>query len=74
MKLSVSIPDDDVQFIDHYADEHGLDTRSGVVHRALSLLRATELGQDYASAWQEWADADGNLWDAAVADGLEGPR
>ena len=51
MKLSVSIPDDDVQLIDHDADEHGLDTRSGAVHRALSLLRVTELGQDaHASA------------------------
>lgn len=71
MKLSVSIPDDDVEFIDHYADEHGLDTRSGVVQRALSLLRANELGEDYAAAWQEWADEDGGLWDAALADGLE---
>ena len=71
MKLSVSIPDDDVEFIDHYAGEHGLDTRSGVVQRALSLLRATELGEDYAAAWREWTDADGVLWEETVADGLE---
>ena len=71
MKLSVSIPDDDVEFIDHYAVEHGLDTRSGVVQRALSLLRASELGDDYAAAWQEWTDDDGDLWEETVADGLD---
>jgi Arc/MetJ-type ribon-helix-helix transcriptional regulator len=71
VKLSVSIPDNDVEFIDHYAGEHGLGTRSGVVQRALLLLRASELGDDYAAAWREWADAGDELWDTTIADGLE---
>ena len=71
MKLSVSIRDDDVEFIDHYADEHGVATRSGVVQRALSLLRTAELGDDYAAAWQEWSGDDAAVWEPTVADGLD---
>jgi Arc/MetJ-type ribon-helix-helix transcriptional regulator len=72
MKLSVSIPEEDVEFIDRYAGEHGVDSRSGVVQRALSLLRTSELGDAYAAAWDEWA-ADGGIdWDAALRDGIDG--
>ena len=70
MKLSVSLPDGDVEFIDHYAAEHAVDSRSAVVHRALALLRSNELGADYAAAWDEWASSDAEPWDATVADGL----
>ena len=71
VKLSVSIPDDDVEFIDQYAEEHGLDSRSGVLHRAIGLLRASELGEEYERAWTEWAEAaDADMWDATTTDGL----
>jgi Arc/MetJ-type ribon-helix-helix transcriptional regulator len=72
MKLSVSLPDGDVEFIDHYASEHDVDSRSAVVHRALALLRANELGADYAAAWGEWGSSDADLWEATAADGLTG--
>jgi Arc/MetJ-type ribon-helix-helix transcriptional regulator len=71
MKLSVSLPDDDVEFVDRYAHQHGIETRSAVLRRALALLRALELGDQYAAAWDEWAASDGELWAAADADGLE---
>jgi Arc/MetJ-type ribon-helix-helix transcriptional regulator len=71
MKVSVSISNDEVDFIDRYASEHGVPSRSGVVQQALSLLRANELGDDYAAAWGEWADAEAGLWDVALADGLD---
>ncbi len=74
MKLSVSIPDDDIEFIDRYVNEHGLESRSGVIQRAVSLLRANELGDFYAAAWQEWTDAGEDAWDATVADGLGSDR
>lgn len=70
MKLSVSIPDDDLEFIDTYASEHGVESRSGVIHRAVSLLRATELGDDYAAAWAEWEGPDADDWEAVLGDGL----
>jgi hypothetical protein len=70
MKLSVSMSDEDVDFIDQYASEHGIDTRSGVVQRALSLLRTTELGDDYEAAWAEWDGTDADVWESTVADGI----
>ena len=71
MKVSVSIPDDDVRFLDEYAREQGLDSRSAAVHRAVRLLRTAELAGAYESAWDEWAGSDaGSDWEAAAGDGL----
>lgn len=67
-KLSASLAEQDVEFIDRYAQAHGVRSRSAVIQRALALLRASELGRDYAAAWAEWDDAG---WDMAVADGLD---
>jgi hypothetical protein len=70
MKLSVSMSDEDVEFIDHYAVGHGVRSRSGVVQRAVSLLRAAELGDDYAAAWTEWSASEADAWDVTTADGI----
>jgi Arc/MetJ-type ribon-helix-helix transcriptional regulator len=71
MKLSVSLPDEDVAFIDEYAAKAGAPSRSSVIHRGLELLRAADLEHAYDLAWQEWADGgDADLWDATSADGL----
>lgn len=70
MKLSVSLPDEDVKFLDDYAKQLGIDSRSAVVHRAVRLLQASELGPAYEAAWEEWAAGDADAWDATVADGL----
>ena len=71
MKLSVSLPDDDVGYLDEYARTQGLPSRSAVVHKAVRLLRATELGAAYEEAWSEWLDSgEGELWDATTADGV----
>lgn len=71
MKISVSLPEDDVEFLDDYAHSRGFSSRSAVLHEAVGLLRASELGEAYEQAWQEWStsgDAEG--WAAATADGL----
>lgn len=71
MKLSVSLPDEDVEFLDEYARNVGIKSRSAVVQRALRLLRAAELGPAYAEAWREWdASGDADLWESVSADGL----
>lgn len=71
MKVSVSLPGEDVQFLDHYAKEQGLESRSAALHKAVRLLRAAELGAAYESAWHEWiATDDAVLWDGAAGDGL----
>jgi len=73
MKLSVSLPDEDVEFLDAYAEEHGIESRSAVVHRAVRTLRASQLADAYADAWEEWsADKTSKYWDAVANDGLEG--
>ena len=72
MKISVSLPDEDIDFLDEYARSLGVRSRSAVIQRAVRLLRAAELGPAYAEAWEEWqASGDAELWDSAVADGIE---
>lgn len=71
MKLSVSLPDDDVAYLDEYARAQRLGSRSAALHKAVRLLRASELGGAYEEAWTEWAGSDDDrLWDAVVDDGL----
>ncbi len=70
MKLSVSLPNDDVEFLDAYASRHGMTSRSAVVQRAVDLLRVTQLGPAYADAWATWGAEEGDLWDVTAADGL----
>jgi Arc/MetJ-type ribon-helix-helix transcriptional regulator len=70
MKVSVSLPDEDVEFLDQYAQTKGYHSRSAVVHQAVRLLRASELGADYADAWAAWSDSgDAEAWDSVVGDG-----
>ncbi|MCY7365081.1 MAG: ribbon-helix-helix domain-containing protein [Frankiaceae bacterium] len=71
MKLSVSLPDEDVEFLDRYAASQGISSRSAAVHKAVRLLRATQLGPAYEQAWAEWAAGpDDDVWESAVGDGL----
>lgn len=71
MKLSVSLPEEDISYVDDYAERRGSASRSSVLHQAIALLRASELEDAYAAAWDEWeADEDGRLWDATSSDGL----
>jgi Arc/MetJ-type ribon-helix-helix transcriptional regulator len=71
MKVSVSLPNEDVEFLDGYAREQGLGSRSAAVHRAIRVLRTAELGGTYEAAWAEWTAAgDDDPWEATSADGL----
>ena len=71
MKLSVSLPEEDISYVDEYADRRGSASRSAVLHHAIGLLRASELEDAYAAAWDEWdASDDAPLWDATSPDGL----
>lgn len=69
MKVSVSLSDDDVRFLDACAKERGV-SRSAVLQQAVGLLRGRRLGAAYADAWDEWSDGDGPAWDATASDGL----
>jgi len=71
MKISVSLPDDDVEFLDNYAEAQGYESRSAVVHAAVRMLRSAKLGDAYADAWGEWEESgEAELWDKTTSDGL----
>ena len=72
MKLSISLPDDDLEFIDEFAATHAVPGRSAVLQRALRLLKEAELEKQYEAAMDEWYESGENeVWDAVVGDGLE---
>lgn len=67
MKISVSLPDEDVQFL----DARGAGNRSAVLHEAVDLLRRNYLSELYAAAADEWESSeDARLWDNTAADGI----
>ncbi len=71
MKLSVSLPEDDVEFVDEYSRRAGGTSRSAVLHRAIELLRATDLEDEYAAAWNEWYESgDAEFWEQTIGDGI----
>jgi Arc/MetJ-type ribon-helix-helix transcriptional regulator len=71
VKLSISLSDEDVAFVDEYVRSSGLESRSAAIRRALHLLRQPALEQDYEQAWEEWAaSGEQAAWDAVTGDGL----
>jgi Arc/MetJ-type ribon-helix-helix transcriptional regulator len=72
MKVSVSLPEDDVEFLDTYARDQGMESRSAAVHQAVGLLRTAQLAVAYEDAWSSWsASGEADAWEATAADGLE---
>lgn len=76
MKLSVSLPEEDVATLDEYARAQGFKTRSAALQHAIRMLGNPRLEQDYAAAWNEWeASGEEAAWEASAADGLaDAPR
>lgn len=71
MKLSVSLPDEDVALLDEFARATGLRSRSAALQHAVRMLRLPELERDYETAWEEWAaSGDHQAWESTTADGL----
>jgi Arc/MetJ-type ribon-helix-helix transcriptional regulator len=71
MKLSVSLPGEDVGFLDEYARTHSYPSRSAVVHQAIEMLRADDLCDAYQDAWAEWArSGEASRWEATTGDGV----
>ncbi|MBV8886647.1 MAG: CopG family transcriptional regulator [Chroococcidiopsidaceae cyanobacterium CP_BM_RX_35] len=65
-KLSVSLPETLVRFIEKYKLIHQCKSRSQVIEVALQLLQEQELEQAYREAIQE-VDPD---WELTLANGL----
>ena len=71
MKVSVSLPEEDVRFLDSYARSQRFPSRSAVLHKAVRLLRGAELGPAYAEAFMEWEESgNASSWELTAGDGL----
>jgi Arc/MetJ-type ribon-helix-helix transcriptional regulator len=71
MKVSVSLPEDDIEFLDSYAHDQGIPSRSAALRKAVGLLRATQLGAAYEEAWESWtASGDADTWETVISDGV----
>lgn len=71
--MSVSLPEDDVEFLDSYARDQGIESRSAALHKAVGLLRAAQLADAYEEAWASWASSgEAEAWGTTAADGLDG--
>jgi len=64
MKLSVSLPEDDVATLDEYARNAGLTSRSAALQHAVALLRTAGLERDYDSSGAR------DAWEDTTEDGL----
>lgn len=72
MKLSISLPEEDVDFLDIFADRAGMHSRSAVVQQAIAMLKAADLADAYERAFDEWHDTgEEAVWDTAAGDGIE---
>jgi Arc/MetJ-type ribon-helix-helix transcriptional regulator len=70
MKVSLSLPEGDVAYVDSLA-KGGQTSRSAVVHQAIQSLRQRDLAAEYAAAFTEWVeDGHAAAWEPTVADGL----
>jgi Arc/MetJ-type ribon-helix-helix transcriptional regulator len=73
MKVSVSLPSADVEFLDEYAVREGYESRSAVVQKAVRLLRGAQLGAAYEDAFLEWeSEGEADVWDVTAGDGASG--
>lgn len=71
MKVSVSLPGEDVEFLDAYASAHAFPSRSAVLQQAIRVLRLSELDDAYGAAWAEWDQSgDAAVWDTTAGDGV----
>ena len=67
LKLSISLPQQQCEFIQQYQIEHHYKTRSEVIREALYLLQQADLEAHYCEANKEIEDA----FDITAADGLD---
>ena len=72
MKVSVSLPEEDIEFLDALVLEATAESRSAALHQAVSSLRSSRLEAAYEAAWAEWRDSgEADAWESATGDGVD---
>lgn len=74
MKDSVNLPNEDVEFLDAYASTQIDSSRSAALHKAVRLLRTSELGPADADAWSEWSSQESSRCECTVDDEISRVR
>lgn len=73
MKLSVSLSDEDVEFLDEQTRAGLFASRSAALQAAVTVLRQSTMRDSYAEAWDEWeASGEDAVWESLAAEGLSG--
>lgn len=71
METAISLEEKDLDFLDYYATNHGLESRAAAVSKAVEVLRSEELSRQYGEAFREWeGSADQKFWDQFSGDGI----
>lgn len=71
LKVSISLPEELLEYAESYRQSHGLSSRSEVLVRALKTLREAELAEGYRGLAAEYRAHRDQLADAIGAEGLE---
>jgi Arc/MetJ-type ribon-helix-helix transcriptional regulator len=72
MKVSVSIPDDDLAFLESQIAEGRFPNRSAAIHGAIRSLRTRHLESQYAEAAKDWRESgEEGAWEVTLADGVD---
>jgi predicted transcriptional regulator len=70
-KLSISLPDDDLRFLDALAASFD-GNRSAAVHEVIRTAREVRAAGEYAAAFADWSSSDVEVdWEATMADGID---
>ena len=72
VKVSTTLPERDVVFIERYAKEKNLPSRAAAYQAAVKALRDQELMRQYEEADKEWYESgEAAVWECTVGDGIE---
>lgn len=75
MRVSASLPAEDVEFLDSFRRANGFRSRSSVLHLAIYMLQGAQLTSSYEAAWAEWQDTPESVeWAAASPPPPPGPE
>jgi len=72
VKISTTVTEFDLAFLEKYTAQHGLPSRAAGFHAAIKALRELELQQQYLEADEEWyTSGEAEVWECVSGDGIE---